>query len=69
AFPYEDEKNPDYINNKTKYRKGIAEISGISIFMFGNKLVNGKEVLAEGMKEEFNLANQMGNYIIPIGST
>lgn len=69
AFPYEDSDNPEYNITKTKYRKGIAEISGISIFIFGNKLFDGIEILSEGMMEEFAISKQMGNYIIPIGST
>lgn len=43
--------------------------SGICIFMFGNKVENGENVIADGMLEEFEIAKKLGKIIIPIGNT
>lgn len=53
----------------TKYRKDMIEQVGISIFLFGNKKVNGDIVNADGCWEEYTLAKEAGNVIIPVGST
>lgn len=53
----------------TKYRKDMIEQVGVSIFLFGNKMVNNNVVYADGCKEEFELAKAAGNVIIPVGST
>lgn len=47
-----------------KYRENMMSQAGIAIFMFGNK-----EVDANGMIEEFEIAKSQGKVIIPIGST
>ena len=43
--------------------------TGISIFLFGNKFEGGKIVEANGCIQEFRIARDKGNIIIPIGST
>lgn len=53
----------------TEYRKGMILYSGISIFIFGNKLVDGKVVLSNGIREEFEISKSLGNILIPIGNT
>jgi hypothetical protein len=54
----------------TEYRGDMISEAGISVFLFGNKLNDlGELVVANGMKEEFNIAKKMGKFIIPIGST
>ena len=53
----------------TKYRKDIIGQVGISIFMFGNKTVDGHVVYADGCWEEYEIAKAAGNVIIPLGST
>ena len=53
----------------TKYRSDMIEQVGISIFLFGNKMVDGNVVCADGCREEFELAKNAGNIIIPVGST
>lgn len=69
---------PQNISNPTeraerwkKYREGILEETGISIFMFGNKLdeTTGNIVDANGCIQEYEIAKAKGNIIIPIGST
>ena len=37
--------------------------------MFGNKLVDNKVVIADGMKEEFQIAKKLKKIIIPLGGT
>ena len=54
-----------------KYREGILDETGISVFMFGNKRdkATGNIVEADGCIQEFEIAKAKGNLIIPIGST
>ncbi|MFZ3421337.1 SIR2 family protein [Vibrio harveyi] len=51
----------------SKYRYEIIGTAGIAIFFIGNKQVDGKVVLADGMLEEFNIAKRLGLSLIPIG--
>ena len=53
----------------TENRNVMISNSGICIFMFGNKVKNGKNVIADGMLEEFEIAKELGKIIIPIGNT
>lgn len=53
----------------TEYRKDMISESGVMIFVFGNKLVDGQVVEADGMLEEYRIARVKDKYIIPIGST
>jgi hypothetical protein len=53
----------------TEYRKEMITDAGVMIFMFGNKLVDGKIVEANGMIEEYQIAKEKDKYIIPVGST
>lgn len=69
AFPYEDNTRDDYNELIEDYRNGIFKYAGIAIFMFGNKKVNNKTILADGVYKEFQIAKQSNAYIIPIGST
>jgi hypothetical protein len=51
------------------YRRNIISESGIAIFLFGNKMVDGKIVNADGMRKEFEIAKSMGLNVIPVGAT
>jgi hypothetical protein len=42
---------------------------GISIFIFGNKQVDGNIVDADGIMKEFIISKKNGNICIPIGIT
>ena len=53
----------------TDYRKDMISYAGISIFIFGNKLVDGKLTTANGVREEFEIARKNGLVLIPIGAT
>lgn len=54
-----------------EYREEISEETGISIFMFGNKIDKDTRMIVEsnGCIEEFELAKKNHHIIIPIGST
>lgn len=52
-----------------KYREDMIAQAGVAIFIFGNKRVDDKIVIADGMINEFEIAKQKGKRIIPIGST
>jgi NAD-dependent SIR2 family protein deacetylase len=53
----------------TLYRDRILECCGIALFLFGNKMKDGKLVTADGVLEEFKIAKEKGLCVIPIGST
>ncbi|MBH0072232.1 SIR2 family protein [Pseudoalteromonas sp. NZS127] len=50
-----------------KYRNEVISTAGIAIFFMGNKLVNGKLEIAQGVKKEFEIAHQLGLALIPVG--
>lgn len=52
-----------------KYREEMISRCGIAIYMFGNKLKNEKIVAANGVKEEFDIANSYGVINIPLAFT
>lgn len=54
----------------TRYRQDMLSNTGISIFMFGNKLnpSSGTIVFADGMMEEFEISIKNGSIPIPIGA-
>lgn len=47
----------------------MISLAGIAIFLFGNKLVDGKVVEASGVKREFEIAFDQGLVLIPLGLT
>ena len=51
------------------YRNEMIEKCGISIFMFGNKIADGKVIVADGMEEEFEIAKKNESVLIPLGFT
>ncbi len=53
----------------TEYRHNFIPLAGIAIFVFGNKMENGKIISAGGMQEEFDIAIKHGLKPIPIGAT
>lgn len=68
-FPYRI-ADPDERKAKwTKYREDMLSVTGISLFMFGNKRVDGKIVQADGMREEYEISKKNGIKLIPIGNT
>lgn len=56
----------------TQYRKDMISDTGVAVFMFGNKKdpANPSKIInALGCREEFSVAKDNKNIIIPIGST
>lgn len=53
------------------YREAMLEHAGIAVFLFGNKTdaASGKTVLANGMREEFDIAVAQGVKPLPVGAT
>lgn len=51
------------------YRKDMISCSGISIFLLGNKSEKGTIVLSDGMRSEYELSKEQGNFLIPVGRT
>ena len=52
-----------------QYREDMLSDSGIALFFFGNKLVNGKIVPSDGLLQEFEIAVNQGVKVIPVGLT
>ena len=51
------------------YRQDMISYSGISIFLLGNKEENGTIVMSNGMRSEYEISKEQGNFLIPIGRT
>lgn len=51
------------------YRRDMISLSGVAIFVFGNKEKEGRIIHADGVMKEFSIAIDNGLKIIPIGST
>ena len=48
----------------------MISYTGISIFLFGNKLdKDGKIVFSNGMQQEYEISESQGNILIPVGVT
>ncbi len=52
-----------------EFRKGLLSLSGIAFFFFGNKIVAGQTVLADGVLKEFEIASDQGAALLPVGAT
>jgi hypothetical protein len=65
---------PQYIEDKAarddtwnKYRYEMIGSAGIAIFFMGNKVVDDKAIIADGVKKEFEIAHELGVALIPVG--
>ncbi|HCX4852929.1 TPA: hypothetical protein OZT43_004506, partial [Escherichia coli] len=52
-----------------EYRQRMIGLSGIAIFLFGNKLHDGRIVNADGVRREFQIAQETGVVVLPLGVT
>lgn len=52
-----------------RYREELLAQAGLAIFVMGNKADAGSIVDADGMRQEFELAKQLGLQVIPIGAS
>lgn len=60
------------VEQRHDYRKNIMEESGISIVLFGNKRNpenRNKFILSDGVLDEYNVAVEKEQFIIPVGLT
>lgn len=54
----------------SQYRSDMLNMSGVAIFLFGNKIdPSGKPANATGMFEEFEIGHRQGVVPIPVGAT
>lgn len=68
-FPKEIENSNTRSELWRKYREDMISRAGISIFVFGNKIENGKLLLVNGMESEFNISIEQNNLVVSIGCT
>jgi len=68
-FPKIHEGDESAIKTKARYRSSIIKEAGVAIFLFGNKRIDGNNVIAPGVLEEFELARSHELKIIPLGAT
>lgn len=68
-FPQKIEEGEDPQEIWRGHREKIIGMSNFAIFVFGNKIVNGKVKEANGVYNEFEIADKLGLTIIPIAST
>ena len=52
-----------------RYRKELLSLPGIALFFLGNKEVNGKITPADGVREEFKIAQSQRVACVPVGAT
>ena len=51
------------------YRKDLLSLPGIAVFLFGNKVIDGKILLADGLKKEFDISREQNVLTLPVGGT
>lgn len=53
------------------YRKEMISRTGVTLFFLGNKKdrTTGNEVLSDGVKQEYDISKEHGNFLIPVGAT
>jgi hypothetical protein len=68
-FPRAISDESDRVKLWRDYREEMISKAGIVLQLFGNKMDGGNIRLADGLKEEFDIANEMGVTVIPIGAT
>ncbi|MBF1212570.1 SIR2 family protein [Gemella morbillorum] len=69
-FPQHADGEMDIKELWTSYRRKIIEKVGVCLFIFGNKKDENNDIVdADGMMEEFHIAQSTEKIIIPVGST
>jgi hypothetical protein len=68
-FPYSITDSKERKRKWSAYREEMLSHAGIAIFLFGNKSTAPGIALADGMKEEFDIAVKKGLAVVPIGCT
>lgn len=59
----------DRIRIWTQYRQDMIQRAGVALFLFGNKQADGQIVLADGVVQEFEIAQEYGLELVPVGAT
>ena len=52
-----------------RYRQRMIALSGVAVFVFGNKAINGAIANASGVMREAEIALEQGRIVIPIAAT
>ncbi len=54
-----------------EYRKDMISLTGVSIFLLGNKIdrKTNEIIKSDGMREEYEISKDNGNLLIPVGAT
>lgn len=68
-FPQDAVADASWPELLKRYRSDLADYAGAAIFLFGNKLRDGRVVLSDGVTQEFEIAREKGLALIPVGAT
>jgi hypothetical protein len=69
-FPQSPPKNMSREEFQSQYRRSMISGAGFVIFVAGNRQEpDGQIVVSPGVRQEFQIAREMGKYPIPIGAT
>lgn len=68
-FPQVASNGQDLRELWQEYRHRMIGLSGIALFVFGNKVKDGTIVNADGVRSEFSIAEEKGVVALPIGAT
>lgn len=68
-FPQMPSNGKDLTALWDEYRYRMIGLSGVAIFLFGNKVKDGTIVNADGVLREFQIAQETGVVTIPLGVT
>lgn len=68
-FPQNKTGKKDLSQMWKEYRQEMIPEAGVAIFLFGNKENNGKVVVADGVRKEFEIAKKNGLKLLPVGAT
>jgi hypothetical protein len=68
-FPQVASNGKDLKQLWEEYRRRMIGLSGISLYLFGNKIDGGTLVNANGVRREFQIAHEAEKAVIPIGAT
>ena len=49
----------------------MISLAGVTLFFLGNKIDRdtGKFILSDGVRQEYEISKDLGNYLIPVGAT
>jgi len=68
-FPQTASNGQDLQQLWAQYRERMIGLSGVALFLFGNKRENDDVIVAGGVRKEFDIAVRQGVIPVPIGAT